>query len=150
MAGHEHRAGAPLGWAAFFLRRFVGPVLASTALIGGAIFLYAWLIGGEAESEPFVYLHAFAFLAVALSVPLLVIGIPAGYLVARLGWSYWSSFPGLVGIGFAAGFLAPLARGPGGGYLILVAALLLGVCGALVAAVWAAFNADLFRRGNGA
>lgn len=147
MAGEPGRAKAALTFEdmlILFMRRLVGPVAASGLAIGTGLFAIYALLGtispGDFGLIFFIFFPATAVSAVGLAV----VGIPAGYLVARRGYDYGTSMALLGAIGFAAGLIFPFLLGiwtPAALYASIVSA----PCGALVATIWTAINADLFR-----
>jgi hypothetical protein len=149
---------APLRWLA---RRLVLPALASTVLIEALMFL-AWsatqlyMVPLDERAGQLPLLAALVFGAVAMFVigfGLLLIGVPAGYLVARLELGFGPSLAGLIALGAAAGasvsLLVAILDG-GFSFLSLEMVALCATAGAATAAVWTLVNRDLFRRHNGA
>ncbi|HYJ29367.1 MAG TPA: hypothetical protein VEW25_03400 [Allosphingosinicella sp.] len=153
---------APVIW---LVRRLVLPTLASAVLVE-AILLLAWgatllysvpLHERASRLPPEGLLLAAAIvgcvLLVVIGFGLLLFGVPAGYLVARLKLGFGPSLAGLVALGgFAGGplLLPMLAAGGSLHAMPLGIAALFAVSGAATAAIWTLINADLFRHHDGA
>jgi hypothetical protein len=134
-----------------FVRRFLAPVAASSLVVGGVLFLIAALMMGLPGADYGLLFFIFLVPAAVSAVGLALVGIPAGYLVARLRLGYRQSLWLLVGIGFTAGLILPfiLAVGLGGDPEFRISAVF-SLAAMVVAAIWTLINADLFRRDNGA
>ena len=134
-----------------FMRRFLAPVAASSAVVGGALFLIAALLMGLKDADYGLFFFLFLVPAAVSAVGLALVGIPAGYFIARLRLGYRESLWLLVGIGFAAGLILPLipVLALGGSAEFSMSAVF-SVAGMVVAALWTLINADLFRLDNGA
>ncbi|HEY0014657.1 MAG TPA: hypothetical protein VGB79_17585 [Allosphingosinicella sp.] len=131
------------------LRRFVAPIAAATFPVGTLLTLVLVVSSGLSFADMDVFYLFFVLPAVLFGAGILVVGIPAGYLVARLRWHYGASMALLVAIGFAAGLAIPIVIW-GAGESALFEAFICSLAGAGVAAVWAPINRDLFRRDDGA
>jgi hypothetical protein len=153
---------APVVWLA---RRLVLPALASAVLVEailllawGAILLYSVPLHERASQLPpegllFPALIVGLGALLVIGLGLLLFGVPAGYLVARLELGFGPSLAGLAALGGAAGgllLLPMLAAGGSASGPPLGVAALASVCGAATAAVWTCLNADLFRRHDNA
>ena len=134
-----------------FARRFLVPVAASSLVVGGALFLVAALLMGVAYSDYGLFFFLFLVPGALSAVGLAFVGIPAGYLVARLRRGYGESLWLLVGIGAAAGLiLSFIPSFMFGGPADVFASLVFAGAGAVVAGLWTLLNRDLFRRDDDA
>jgi|GEM_PF-6684263 len=126
-------------------RRFFLPVALTVAVFDLAFFLFAARGLSRLDNDGSILLAALLMPLVPIGLGMLVIGLPAGFLVARLRLGFVESLALLVAIGFAV----PAAAA---GLLIgaLSEALIFGLPGAAAAAVWTLVNQDLFRRHDGA
>lgn len=153
---------APVIWLA---RRLVLPALASAVLVEailllawGATLLYSMPLHERASQFPPEGLFLPAVIVgvgavFVIGLGLLLFGVPAGYLVARLELGFGPSLAGLVALGGVAGGLLLLPMLAAGGSPTappLAVAALFAVSGAATAAVWTCINADLFHRHDGA
>jgi len=147
----------PLRWLA---RRLVLPALAATLAVEAMLFV-AW--GATLFSVPleeranlfplYVLLRTGLITGIGalfvIGFGLLLFGVPAGYLVARLDLGFGPSLAGLAALGALAGAMLMLLLALATGGLSSVALggiALFAASGAATAAVWTSINADLFRR----
>ena len=153
---------APIRWLA---RRLVLPALAATVVVEALMFLvwsatllYSVPLNERAGQLPpdGLLLPALVLGIVALFVVgfgLLLFGVPAGYLVARLELGFGQSLVCLIALGAIAGATVSLLIASVGGTLFFLPLWIVAVCalsGAATAAIWTLINQDLFRRHNGA
>ena len=153
---------APIWWLA---RRLVLPALASTVVVEALMFLVwsATLLYSVPLNEragqlppdgllvPAVILGVAALFVVGFG--LLLFGVPAGYLLARLELGFGPSLVGLTALGAIAGATVALLIASADGTFFLMPLRVVVLCtlsGASTAAVWTLINGDLFRRDNGA
>ncbi|HEX8192168.1 MAG TPA: hypothetical protein VF552_04645 [Allosphingosinicella sp.] len=130
------------------VRRFLAPLALSTLALGCLIGSMLSLLGGGGFGADLL-LFLFGIPAALSAVGLLLVGLPAGYLVARLRRGHRESLFLLVGIGFAAGLVLPCLLWLGlGGFFDIFTALIFAGSGAVVAFIWALLNGDLFRTDN--
>ena len=126
-------------------RRFFLPVALTVAAIDLAFFLFAARGVSPLDNDPGILLAALLMPLVPVGLGMLVVGLPAGLLVARLRLGFVESLALLIAIGFGVpAVLAGLLIG------LLAEALIFGLPGGLAAAIWTLVNHDLFRRHNGA
>ena len=121
------------------MRRLLVPVAISTAATAAVIML---LSGGVPLGGGIDLLFLYLLVPGALyGAAILFVGIPAGYLVARLGLSFAESLTLLVLVGYGAVLLPTMVFA--GAFALVIAFF-----GAFAAGVWTFVNADLFRAGN--
>lgn len=134
-------------------RRFVLPALLSIAAVDAiglvlvALPAHEWDVAGA----DFASLALVGLLAAAppVVVGLLLFGLPAGLLVARLGHDFTKSLGLLVLLGAVGGAAIPLLHLHRVEFPLVIFALF-SLCGAVTAGIWSALNRDLFRQHNGA
>lgn len=118
------------------LRRLLIPVALTEVLFGGLALLGAIVMGVPIFSvDPMLVVLLVP--AAVVTAGLVFFGIPAGYAVARLGWSFARSVATLALIGFTA---VELLQWAVVGYPSIVP----GLFAALTAVIWARVNDDLF------
>ena len=127
------------------VRRYFLPVALTVAVLDAGFLLIATEAAPLWSSPPHLVLAGLLLPSLPIGFGMLVIGLPVGYLVARLRLGLVESLALLVAIGF--GLPAALAT-------LLIGAptqgLIFGIPGGLAAAIWTLVNHDLFRRHNGA
>ena len=143
----------PLHWLG---RRLILPGLCAALAVDAALFL-VWGLPVLAEISlaglrrlPAIAILTFSFTLIPVFTGLIVVGLPAGLLVARLRLGLAESLLGLAALGAVAGAVGAGVLGPGLGTMDLVMAAIFGLAVAAPAAIWTWLNADLFRRNNGA
>lgn len=144
---------------AWLSRRLALPALAAAPVVTAALLIVLGIPSllhssiGEAPSLIWTGLSEAPFIAAVAAIwiapSLLCFGIPAGYLVARLGFDFQSSLAILVLVGALGGpLLMTYVFSPGAITDMFDPELFgtFGLAGSVTAAVWGMINRDLFRR----
>jgi ABC-type uncharacterized transport system permease subunit len=142
------------------VRRFVGPVLLSGFLLAAIPYLIEDIAGGG--RGPSLWSgrvlsrlpHMAGFFMIFTAPSILLVGLPCGYLVARLRAGLLASLLILLVIGVMSGMgviallFRPHVQSPAAEpYAVSEGLLILGgIPGGLTALTWTLLNSDLFRR----
>lgn len=138
------------------LRRFIAPVVVSALALTGVALLLALIGAGPRFLEVSLdrvqnFASGMTWVFLVFTAPaILVIGLPAGYVVARLRLGLLRSLLLLVAIGFVCGVLIMMAifGVPSDELNTAISGLLLlgALPGSITALVWGLFNLDLYQR----